>query len=384
MKILHVIIGLTLGGAELMMKRLIESHKNLIDCEHVVVSLTDLGKIGPQLIDQGISVFSLNMRRATDVPQTLYKLTRIIRASRPDIIQTWMYHSDLLGGIAARLAGVDRIAWGIRTTDISNCGSKTTIAIRTLCAHLSGVIPRIIVCAADASRSAHARIGYDSTRMIVIPNGFEVSRLQATQQQRDTIREEAGIAPDDLVIGSLGRLNPAKDQENFIEAARILAERHHNLKFMMIGDGLDPDNARLMRAITDTGHADRFVLLGERRDVPACLKAMDIFCLHSRTEGFPNALGEAMAMGLPCVTTNAGDAAYLLGDTGTIVPTQDSKALAEGIEQMIRLDAKQRQELGRKSQNRINSNFSIAQTSEKFLQLYDQLIHGDPFREALK
>lgn len=384
MKILHVIIGLTLGGAELMMKRLIESHKNTLDCEHIVVSLTDLGKIGPQLIDQGISVYTLNMRGAMDLPHTLRKLVRIIRASRPDIIQTWMYHADLLGGIAARLAGIDRIVWGIRCTDISNCGSKATIVIRTLCAPLSRVIPKIIVCAADASRTAHARIGYDSARMIVIPNGFEISRLQATPQQRDALRQESGIAPDDLVIGSLGRLNPAKDQDNFIAAAGILAQRHRNLKFMMIGDGLDPGNATLMKIIVDTGHADRFVLLGERRDVPACLKAMDIFCLHSRTEGFPNVLGEAMAMGLPCVATDAGDAAHLLGDTGTIVPTQDSRALAEGIEQLIGLDAQQRLELGRQSQNRINSNFTIAQTSEKFLQLYDQLLHGSQLSEALK
>lgn len=384
MKIMHVIIGLTLGGAELMMKRLIESHRNIPGCEHAVVSLTDLGKIGPQLIDQGISVVSLDMHGARDVPQALCKLTRLIRASRPDIIQTWMYHADLLGGVAARLAGIDRIIWGIRTTDISNCGSKATMVIRTLCARLSKAIPKIIICAADASRTAHAQIGYDSSRMIVIPNGFEVSRLQATQQQRDALRQEAGIGPDDLVIGSLGRLNPAKDQENFIAAARILAEKYRNLKFLMIGDGLDPSNRKLMKIIAATGHADRFVLLGERRDIPACLKAMDIFCLHSRTEGFPNALGEAMTLGLPCVATNAGDAAYLLGDTGTTVPTQDSQALADGIEKLIRLDHQQRQELGRKSQNRINNNFTIAQTSEKFLQIYDHLIHDDQFREVLK
>ncbi|MCM2319611.1 MAG: glycosyltransferase [Pseudomonas sp.] len=384
MKILHVIIGLTLGGAELMMKRLIESHSHIPDCEHAVVSLTDLGKIGPQLIDQGISVASLNMHGARDVPQALYKLNRIIRAYRPDIVQTWMYHADLLGGVAARLAGIDRVIWGIRTTDISNGGSKATMVIRTLCARLSRAIPKIIICAADASRTAHARIGYDSNRMIVIPNGFEVSRLQATQQQRDAIRQEAGIGADDLVIGSLGRLNPAKDQENFIAAARILAEKYRNLKFLMIGDGLDPGNRTLMKIITATGHADRFVLLGERRDIPACLKAMDIFCLHSRTEGFPNALGEAMTLGLPCVATNAGDAAYLLGDTGTTVPPRDSQALADGLEKLIRLDHQQRQELGRKSQNRINNNFTIAQTSEKFLQIYDHLIHDDQFREVLK
>lgn len=384
MKIMHVIIGLTLGGAELMMKRLIESHSNIPDCEHAVVSLTDLGKIGPQLIDQGISVVSLDMHGARDVPQAVCKLTRIIRASRPDIIQTWMYHADLLGGVAARLAGIDRVIWGIRTTDISNGGSKATMVIRTLCARLSKAIPKIIICAADASRTAHAQIGYDSSRMIVIPNGFEVSRLQATQQQRDAIRQEAGIGADDLVIGSLGRLNPAKDQENFIAAARILAEKYRHLKFLMIGDGLEPGNRKLMKIIAATGHADRFVLLGERRDIPACLKAMDIFCLHSRTEGFPNALGEAMTLGLPCVATNAGDAAYLLGDTGTTVPTQDSQALADGMEKLIRLDPQQRQELGRKSQNRINNNFTIAQTSEKFLQVYDHLIHDDQFREVLK
>lgn len=375
MKVLHIIIGLTLGGAELMMKRLIESHQDIPDCEHAVVSLTDQGKLGQQLRDQGIPVVSLGMRSAMDVPKILYKLIITIRAYRPDIIQTWMYHADLLGGVAARLAGIDKIIWGIRSTDISNGGSKATLLIRSLCARLSRAIPKIIICAAYASEVAHAEIGYDQTRMVVIPNGFEVSRLHATVQQRDAIRQEAGIGPDELVIGSLGRLNPAKDQENFIEAARILAEKYENLKFLMIGDGLEPGNEKLMKIIASTGHADRFVLLGERRDVPACLKAMDIFCLHSRTEGFPNALGEAMTIGLPCVTTNAGDAAYLLGDVGPVVPTQDSAALADGIEKLIMLDDQERQELGRKAQNRINNNFTIAQTSEKFLQIYAQIAH---------
>jgi len=356
-----------------MLKRLIESHATQPEYEHSVVSLTDIGEIGPTLIRSGTSVTALDIRSAIDVPRVLVRLTHTIRAAQPDIVQTWMYHADLLGGLAARLAGRPNVVWGIRTTDVSGGTSKATAAIRRVCASLSHVIPRVIVCAADASRRAHVSLGYDEHRMIVIPNGFDPERLAAQPNQRATMRQAAGFAEDDLVIGSLGRYNPDKDQANFVRAAGMLASMRPGFKFLMVGRDVDAGNSALMEAIEATGVAERFALFGERQDVPACLTAMDLFCLHSRTEGFPNVLGEAMTMGLPCVATDVGDARYLLGEAGIIVPARDPRALADALARLADLDADSRAALGLAAQQRILDNFTMSRASARFGQLYDDL-----------
>jgi len=321
----HVIVDLNFGGAEFMLKRLIESHASDTGIQHSVISLTDFGKIGPQLVAQGIQVTALNMRGFLGMPKALYSLYRIFIKSKPDIVQTWMYHSDLLGGLAARLAGIENIIWGVRTTELAKSGNRATVLVRKTCAFLSRYIPKVIVCAAEASRRIHVAIGYDDKRMIVIPNGFDVVRLTATAEQRYQHRALLEITAEELVVGSLGRFNPVKDHANFIAAAGMLAPKYPRLRFLLVGRDLDQNNMALKQHIDATGHADRFILLGERQDVPVCLKAMDIFCLHSRTEGFPNVLGEAMTMGLPCVATDVGDAAYLVGDTGIVVPSKMHK-----------------------------------------------------------
>lgn len=374
LKILHIIIDLNVGGAELMLKRLIESHNKKSEYEHLIISLTDKGRIGSQLIEQGISVYSLGMRHPLDIPRILFKLIKLIHNLKPDIVQTWMYHADLLGGLAAKFSGQKNIIWGIRSTDIRKGGSKVTILIRRICAILSRSIPSVIVCAAEASRRIHIHLGYDQKRMIVIPNGFEMHRLYATLEEREAIRSTYGILPNEVVVGSLGRFSPVKDHASFIAAAGILSACSTNLKFLMVGRGLDPANIDLMQMILATNYPDRFILLGERNDVAACLKAMDIFCLHSSTEGFPNVLGEAMAMGLPCVTTDVGDAAYLLGDSGIVVPSHNPRALADGLQEIIELDQAKRTALGLCAKARIKDEFTMSMTSQRFSQVYRSLI----------
>lgn len=374
LKILHVIVGLNVGGAELMLKRLIESQLKCPEYEHSVISLTDIGVIGPQLQAQGISVSSVGMRNLLGIPKTLGILYRTVRQRRPDIVQTWMYHADLLGGLAARAAGVRNVIWGIRTTDLGKGGKRSTQLIRKLCAYLSSCLPAKIICAAEASRIAHVQIGYDSSRMEVIPNGFDLNRLAATGEQRDAIRRSFSIAEGQIVIGSLGRFNPVKDQANFIAATGVLAKRYPTLRFMMVGRGLEDDNQILKGLLDSTGCSDRYILMGERNDVPACLISMDIYCLHSRTEGFPNVLGEAMAVGVPCVATDVGDAAILLGGNGIVVPPQDSEALAEGLEQMVKLSQEARAKLAEHGKARIFDEFTLERASQRFRALYDSLM----------
>ena len=372
MRVLHIIVGLDVGGAESMLMRLIESNPLNIP-ETVIISLTSIGVIGESLSMSGVAVYALGMKTPLDVPMTLRRLVILIRSIKPDVVQTWMYHADLLGGLAARIAGIRNVVWGIRTTNICNSPSSTKL-VRWFCAKFSSWLPVVIICGAEASKHSHIYAGYDARKMVVVPNGYDFSSLQASASERTTLREQVGINSNEIVVGCLGRFHADKDQENFVRAAGLLAPSFPQLRFLMVGRNLTWDNSLLVDWINQTGFRNRFVLLGERQDVPQCLAAMDIFCLHSRTEGFPNVLAEAMAIGLPCITTDVGDAAMLLSDAGVVVPKEDSAALAKGIESLIDFGHETRSILGLKAKARVEAQFSMERARERFESIYQQML----------
>lgn len=311
-KVAHIIIGLNVGGAELMLKRLVLNSHAKGKFKHEVISLTDLGVIGTDLKKVGIPVHTLNMKSVFSILKVYFSLKKILKQLKPDVVQTWMYHADFLGGLAAKKVGIKNIIWGIRTTDVAQGASRLTVALRNLCAKLSGLIPTKIICTAHAAKDLHEKIGYDGTKMVVIPNGFELDKLTATEEDRKLLRKELDLLDTDIVIGSVGRFNEVKNQKLFVEMAATLITDFPSLKFMMVGRDNDENNPTLMGWLQEYGLVKNFRLLGQRSDVYKCLKSFDIFCLHSKTEGFPNVLGEAMAVGTIAVSTNVGDVSYLI------------------------------------------------------------------------
>jgi glycosyltransferase involved in cell wall biosynthesis len=184
-----------------------------------------------------------------------------------------------------------------------------------------------------------------------------------------------------LVVGTLGRFNPAKDHHCFVQAAGIVAKIYPHVCFLMVGRGLDSSNEELKTWISQTGYAERFMLLGERADVPVCLAAMDLFCLSSRTEGFPNVVGEAMAMERSCIVTNVGDAAMLVADTGLVVPREDPLALALGLGEFIAAPSSVRFDLGRRAKGRIYAEFSIDRARDRFESIYNSILRNKEGRD---
>lgn len=373
MNVLHIIVGLNVGGAESMLKRLIESDTASIPST-VVVSLTSLGVIGESLRSRGVCVHALGMSSALSFPIALWRLAKLIRQYQPNIIQTWMYHANLLGGLAACLAGHRNIVWGVRRTSLSLSDSAQTVLVMKVCALLSRWVPKKIICVAEAARQAHVAAGYDAARMVVIPNGFDFSHFTATMEQRIALRWACRFSEGDVVVGCLGRFHPDKGQDNFVKAAAIVADSHSDVKFLLVGRDCDANNHKLIGWLNEYGLQDRFALLGERNDVPVCLAAMDVFCMPSRTEGFPNGLGEAMAMGLPCVATQVGDTAILAGETAVMVPAQDEQALARGLLEVISLSEEQRYQMGQRAKVRVMSEFSIQKARERFDAVYQQVL----------
>lgn len=371
MKIAHIIIGLNKGGAELMLRRLVLAQKADQEMAPMIISLTDEGTLGAELKSQGIEISCLDLKSVFFVPLVFIKLIKILKKNQIEIVQTWMYHADLIGGLAAKLSGVKKIIWGIRTTKLDFGVSTSTRLISKINSKLSYFIPDKIICAANASLLEHVNRGYNKALMQVVPNGFELDRFHPEfNSSRDEIRLNLGISKEDIVIGSVGRFNPDKDFDNLFRASELLKSK--NLHFLLIGKNLDAKN----KDISLPKNSHHWHLLGEQANIGQLMAAMDIFVLHSRTEGFPNVLGEAMAMGLSCVSTDVGDASLMLGDCGVIVNKENSQALAKGIDELVDYTVEQRKELGLKARARVEAHYSMESVTQQFKNIYTDLLEN--------
>lgn len=371
-KVLHIIVHLSAGGAELMMKRLIMAQSERRDIEHRVISLRGLGSVGPDLSARGIRVDALGLDAPWQFPSRCVRLFRHIRTWRPDVVQTWMYHADLIGGIAARISGVRAIAWNVRIAEISpRFGvSRTTGWIMRACALLSRVLPQRIVYVANSARKVHERAGYDPRKSITIHNGYV---LDDQAPPANDLRAELGLPNETVLIASAGRNNAQKNQPGFIAACARLASSHPEAHFVMFGQGVLLEDRTLAAAVAATGYASRFHLLGERRDFTALLHQINLFCLHSLSEGFPNVVAEAMAAAIPCVVTDVGDAALLVGDTGWVVPPADDARLAAAMQEALSLDGTRLSYYGKRARHRIESNYSMPVISDVYFHLYREM-----------
>ena len=335
MKILHIITGLRNGGAEAVLFRLATEDRQVN--QHFVISLMDRGIYGERLEQNGCTVRCLDLPRGKLTLHALLKLYRHIKAIRPDVVQSWMYHADLVGGLVARLAGIKSICWGIRNCpDLKHLkqgeNKSFPVNIIKLCAWLSSYIPSRIVCCSAKAVSLHETIGYAREKITVIPNGYALDRYRPDPSTRASIRETLGLEPDELVFGMVARFHPQKDHRNLIQALKILTARGRKFIALLIGDDINPDNAQLMCWIREAGLEANIRLLGPRSDVPSIMNALDVHVLSSYREGFPNVLAEAMSCGTPCVATDAGDAGLIVGTTGWIVEHSNAEALANALE----------------------------------------------------
>ena len=366
---LHIITSLNIGGAESMLHRLIKFKPELIDST-IVVSLTDDGKIGLMLKDMGVTVISLEMRNWFSILSVIFKLKKIIQKEKPKIIHTWMYHANLLGGIAALMANNKNIIWSIRRSNLKYSESISTFFVMKIGALLSNIIPRKIVSVAESGVKNHEKYGYKKNKMIVIPNGFDLIKLKRDLLQRKIIRRKLDIFDDQLIIGSVGRFHDSKDYESLVASAPAVIRKFKNIKYMLIGRDIDSKNFTLMNWIAKTGYSSHFLLLGEINDVAKYMSAMDIFCLSSITEGFPNVVGEAMSMALPCVVTDVGDIKKLVGDTAIIVEPSNKQMLSQGLCEMLSHNTVKRNKIGLKGRQKVEGEFPLSLICKKYYDLY--------------
>ena len=214
-----VITGLSTGGAEMMLHKVLERIDRQRFSPHVI-SLTTKGEIGARIEALGIPVEALGMRPGRFSPLKFLRLVRRLCELYPDAVHTWMYHADLLGGLAARLVGVRALAWSIRHSDLSPSHNKrTTLWTMKACAVLSRRIPRKILCCAQMAKDIHVSAGYDEGKMVVIPNGFELTRFRPDAKARVSVRSEFGLHKNTPLVGLIARFDPQKNHVGFFDAA---------------------------------------------------------------------------------------------------------------------------------------------------------------------
>jgi len=371
-KIFHVITGLNNGGAEAVLFRLCTYDKVH---KHIVVSLIDAGKYGPLLQEKGIVVYSLNMPVGRVTISGLLNLYKLIKIHNPDIVQTWMYHADLIGGVVAKLAGIRTVLWNIRHSTLETGKSKrTTLLVAKLCAWLSHFLPEKIICCAHKAQKVHSTLGYDSTKMAVISNGYDLGMFKPSVEQYQAFRVECVVDSNVFFMGMVGRFDVQKDHFGLLGALSIVKKSGYKFKFSLIGKSLNSQNTMLVEKIHSFGLDKYLLLLDQRNDIPNVMNGLDCHVLSSSFgEAFPNVLAEAMACGIPCVTTDVGDATLIVGDTGWVVPPKDSHALARAIMNVMdekKFKLKRWKERKVTARKRVEENFSIERMVGKYHEIW--------------
>ena len=366
MKIVHIVTSLGDGGAE---HTLFKICKYDLKNNHIVISFKKHGKYFSLLKKLGIKVYCLDASFFS-----IYKfffLIKLLNSLKPDIVQTWLVHADLVGSIAARLAGIKKILWNIRYSNIEIKKSKLmTILIIKLLAKLSYIIPESIIIVSKRAKKIYEVKGYDKKKLKFIPNGYDLSTLKVNNSQKIFFQKKIKIKKGIPLIGYVARYDPLKDHLNLINALSLI--RLKSINFFCILVGTDINKSKLLISQIRKFKLDNHIkLLGPIKKISKVMNSIDVHVQSSASEGFPNVVAEAMACKTPCVVTNVGDSSYIVGKTGWVVPRNDSIKLAKAIQSALNeIGSNKWIERCNLSRTRIKRKFNINKMIESYNRIW--------------
>ncbi|PSB09465.1 glycoside hydrolase [Pleurocapsa sp. CCALA 161] len=375
LKILFIITSLTSGGAQVMLLSLLSSI-NRDRFEPTVISLMDKGIYGEKIEQLEIPVYCVEMLAGKPTISSIRRMTELIKQVKPDLIQGWMYHANLAAQFFNFfIKGKTPVLWSIHHSLHAIASEKLlTQAIIRFGAWSSKYVDKVAFVS-EKSQAQHQQVGYPKANSCVIPNGFDTSEYKPSAEIRQKFRQELDIADHIFLIGSVARYHAMKDHDNFLRAAHLILAEHPETKFVMVGTNVDYENQALTSLIDSLGIGKNVYLLGQRSDIPQITPALDILTSSSAYgEAFPLVLGEAMSCEVPCVVTDIGDSAWIVGDTGKVVPPKNPTALAQAWQEVIKMDTSAKADLGKLARRRIIDKFSLASIVAQYEHLYQSVI----------
>lgn len=367
MSYLHLITGLDRGGAETMLCKLAEAQPIPSSFATLLPQgglRRDLGRHWEDLgafLEGGLS------------GKNLCRIVAQMLQSPPEAIMTWMYHSDLMG---APLGWVLRrpVAWNLRgALDTTTVFKERTRLIIKILGMLTQLTETFVCSNSTRAIAAHRAAGYRISRWAYLPNGFDLHRFRPDKDIRTRWRHAHGIATDTAVLGIVARFDPAKNYNRFLRIAARLMTRRSDLIFVAMGRDVTRENAWFADRIAALGLSGRILLLGEIARTEEVIPALDLLCLTSDTEGFPNVLGEAMACGVPCVTTDVGDCREVVGDCGRVVAPQDETRFVSDCLDLLNEPSDIRESRRERCRARINNRFDLQKIATLYMKLCESL-----------
>ena len=364
-KIIHIIVGLQNGGAEMMLYKLLK-YIDRKKYEVEVVSMLDEGIMGAKIESLGIPVYTLKIRDNIYSLKAFFETIKICKNA--DIIQTWMYHADLFGFIIAKILR-KKIIWGIHHSNLEkNKNKKSTLHIAKINSFLSKWVNTVVSCSIVAKKE-HIKYDYYSSNIKVIPNGFELDKFYHIESAKYKLAKEFPQLNNKIIFSLVARYEILKDHKTCLEAMKIIKNLFtENFILLLCGTGINEDNKELMNLIIKNQLEKQVLLLNRREDIPIIMSATDIYISSSSGEGFPNVIGEAMACETPCIVTDVGDSAYIIGDYGRVVERQCPEKLANEIIDFIKSEEYLKNK--KDCRKRILNNFEIHKIVSEYEKLY--------------
>lgn len=378
MKVVHIIPDLNQGGAEFALIRLaaaFAASEDPVPVKHTVICLKSAGRLAPQAEAAGLTVHALDMGAGELSIAGIRTLRRQLRELSPDVVHTWMYHANLLGALT-RPRGIP-LLWSIRHAEfIPEQHSRTTRLVFDLTAWISRFAPDAISFASYASAIFHFGRGYPPRKSVVIPNGIDGARFRPDENARLVVRGELGVPARVPMIGLVGRFTPEKDHATFFRAAELVREQVPDLQVVLCGEDATDTNRELMDLIPGALRGCVH-LLGVRLDAAAVMNALDVLVLSSSSESFPNVVVEAMACGVPVVSTDVGDARRIIDAHGEVVPIGQPDQIAIAVVRALLLERSERERIGQRSRQHVLDTYDLDRFVAAYRRLYLELAQRD-------
>jgi glycosyltransferase involved in cell wall biosynthesis len=376
LKIIHIITGLSTGGAEMMLYKLLSvTDRNIFN--PIVISLTDCGPIGSLIKALEVPVYNIEISKNLLLPIRLCRFIKLVSKLQPNLIQGWMYHANLATLLASWFIPYKiPVLWNIRHTPCELKDEKKLTAFLIRLSTFFSSRPTKIIYNSHVSAYQHKLLGFSDKHQEVIPNGFDCNYFKPSEDARLKLRNYLGFNHKTFLIGLIARYHPMKGHMTFIRAAGRLVAQYPDVHFILAGRGIDETNSILTKIIQEVNIMRNIHLLGECSNMSEIIATLDISTNTSAWgESFPNVVGESMACGIPCVVTDIGDSAWIVGDTGIVIQIKNIDELVKAWIKLIKIGSEGRKKLGKKARERIMNNFSLSKIINDYEETYREILN---------